>query len=145
LPQLVNAPGPWNWSTLDTTSPDETLAFYRAVFGWEASSAGPSATMLRLPGYADFLETLEPGLRRRHADAGAPEGFSDAIVWMAPVPAGEVSKGVGSHWNVMFAVDERTLLPNGRCGSAARSTCRPTTSEWSGSRSSATRGVRPSP
>jgi hypothetical protein len=31
--------------------------------------------MWLLPGYGDFLERLDHGLRRRHEDFGTPEGF----------------------------------------------------------------------
>jgi predicted enzyme related to lactoylglutathione lyase len=104
--QLVNAPGTWNWSTLDTPDPKSSMAFYNAVFGWEAVSVGPGATMLRLPGYANFLETLDPDLRHRHADAGVPEGFSDAVAWMAPMTDDQLAAGARPHWGVTFAVED---------------------------------------
>jgi len=83
--QVVNAPGSWNWSDLNTRDPDGARAFYGAVFGWEPSAVqfGEfAATMWRRPGYGDALELIDPGIRRRHADAGAPEGFTDAIGWL---------------------------------------------------------------
>ena len=103
--QAVNAPGTWNWSDLDTTDFEGSTAFYGAVFGWEADRVtvgGSDAVMWRLPGYADFLETFDPGLRRRHADFGAPPGFSDCIGWMMPA----TDPGVPPHWSVTFAVDD---------------------------------------
>ena len=48
--QLVNEPGAWAMSALQTTDPDHAAAFYRAVFGWEAEAFGP-VHLLRLPGY----------------------------------------------------------------------------------------------
>ena len=104
--QLVNAPSTWNWSTLNTPDPEGSMAFYNTVFGWEAATVGPGATMMRLPGYAEFLETLDPGLRSRHAHAGVPEGFSDAVAWMAPMTEEQLPAGVGPHWGVTFAVDD---------------------------------------
>ncbi|HJV08845.1 MAG TPA: VOC family protein [Acidimicrobiales bacterium] len=91
---VVNAPGSWNWSNLATPDLDAAARFYGAVFGWEATEAG----IWRLPGYADFLEQFDPGLRQRHADFGAPEGFSDAVGW---VFAGEEPR-----WTVTFSVDD---------------------------------------
>ena len=52
--QLVNEPGAWAMSHLDTPDPDGAAAFYGAVFGWttETFGEGPGAfTMFRLPGY----------------------------------------------------------------------------------------------
>lgn len=99
--QVVNAPGSWNWSNLSTPDPQAAIAFYGTVFGWQARSvdfgAGETWMWCR-PGYAEFLEGRDPGLRKRHADAGAPEGFSDAIGWLLPVGA-----GTDSHWGVTFS------------------------------------------
>ncbi len=52
--QLVNAPGTWNWSDLNTRDLEGAKVFYAAVFGWEADTldfGGFEATMLRVPGY----------------------------------------------------------------------------------------------
>lgn len=52
--QLVNEPGAWAMSHLETRDPDGAAAFYGAVFGWttETFGEGPGAfTMFRLPGY----------------------------------------------------------------------------------------------
>ena len=105
--ELVNAPGTWNWSDLNTSDPAGAAVFYEAVFGWEASSVHIGeyeATMWRLPGYGDFREQFEPGLRRRYAERHAPEGFSDAIGWLLPLGAVETS-----HWSVSFVVDDTDL------------------------------------
>ncbi len=51
------------------------------MFGWEAdvvSFDGVESAMLRLPGYADALERIDPGTRQRHAEVGVPPGFSTA-------------------------------------------------------------------
>ncbi|MBV9168844.1 MAG: VOC family protein, partial [Chloroflexi bacterium] len=83
--QLVNAPGSWNWSNLNSPDAEDAMRFYAAVFGWEFSELdlGAGATwMVRRPGYADFLEVRNPGIRARHAAAGAPPGFTDAICWL---------------------------------------------------------------
>src|SRR5512142_3556533 len=84
--ELVNEPGTWNWSSLTTPEPETAKSFYRAVFGWEASAFAPGgeqSAMLRRPGYAEFLETISPGIKARHAAFGAPEGFTETIGWMS--------------------------------------------------------------
>jgi predicted enzyme related to lactoylglutathione lyase len=101
---LVNVPNAWNWSDLYTSDPAGAAAFYGTVFGWEASPVhigAYEATMWRLPGYADFREHFEPGLRRRHAERHAPDGFSDAIGWLLPLGASETPT-----WSVSFCVDD---------------------------------------
>ncbi len=106
--EVVNAPGSWNWSNLNTRDPEGARDFYAAVFGWEPSdvSFGEStATMWRRPGYADALERLDPGIRERHAEGGAPEGFSDAIGWMLEMTGDQLADDVAPHWAVTFAVD----------------------------------------
>ena len=98
---LVNAPGTWNWSDLETPDPDRAAAFYGAVFDWEATPVGFGAfeaTMWRRPGYGDFLATLDPDLRARHADPSVPPGFSDAVGWL--------STAARARWTTTFAVDD---------------------------------------
>jgi predicted enzyme related to lactoylglutathione lyase len=100
--QLVNAPGAWNWSNLETPDGEGVMRFYAAVFGWEFSQVdfGAGASwMVRVPGYADFLEVRNPGVRDRHAAAGAPPGFTDAVGWLQPLPS-----GAEAHWSVTFSV-----------------------------------------
>ena len=96
--ELVNAPGTWNWSNLESPDPEAALAFYGAVFGWEAMPIGGGVSMWRLPGYGDHLAELDPRLRERHAEAGIPPGFSDAVAWLLP--------GETARWTVTFAVDD---------------------------------------
>ncbi|MGH2401664.1 MAG: VOC family protein [Candidatus Limnocylindria bacterium] len=101
--QAVNVPGTWNFSELNTRDIDGATRFYGAVFGWEADVVDMGAmagTMLRLPGYAEFLERFDPEIRKRHADFGAPPGFSECIGWILPLQADEMSP----HWSVTFTV-----------------------------------------
>ena len=101
--EAVNAPGTWNFSELKTADPETARTFYAAVFGWEVDEVymGPmSGLMVRKPGYADFLEQFDPGIRKRHADFGAPPGFSECVAWFLPLDDGETSP----HWNITFAV-----------------------------------------
>jgi predicted enzyme related to lactoylglutathione lyase len=71
--QLVNAPGAWNWSDLETRDLEAAKAFYTAVFGWEYElvdlGQGPSA-MIRVPAYGEHLEALSPGTLARHKELG---------------------------------------------------------------------------
>jgi uncharacterized protein len=48
--QVVNEPGAWAMSALQTPDPTTSNAFYAQVFGWETDSFGP-ATLYRLPGF----------------------------------------------------------------------------------------------
>jgi predicted enzyme related to lactoylglutathione lyase len=114
--QVVNAPGSWNWSNLHTRDVDGAQAFYGAVFGWQPTPVrfGPfEATMWRLPGYGESLERLDPGVRERHAGAGAPAGFSDAIGWLLEITpdAGDAP----SQWAVTFAVDGTDAVAERAC------------------------------
>jgi uncharacterized protein len=98
--KTVNAAGSWNWSDLNTDELDRARDFYAAVFGWETTAIDfgfGESWMWRMPGYAEFLEINDPGLRQRHADAGAPEGFSDAIGWLLP------ANDEPSRWTVTFS------------------------------------------
>lgn len=111
--KLVNHPGTWNWSNLTTRDLEGAAAFYGAVFGWEVRSVdmGPmQATMLCLPGYGDFLETLEPGVRDRQEGTGAPEGFADAIGWVDAMSDDDVAAGVPSHWAVTFTASDTAAV-----------------------------------
>lgn len=97
--ELVNAPGTWNWSDLGAGDLDGAAAFYGSVFGWAAQETGYGDALLwRRPGYGDFLAERDPSLRERHGADGVPEGFSDAIGWLAP------RAGATSRWDVTFSV-----------------------------------------
>jgi hypothetical protein len=105
--EAVNEPGAWNWSDLNTRDIDRAKAFYASVFGWETDTLDMGfgeSTMVRLPGYADFLERFDPQLRHRHAEHGAPPGFSDCIAWMQPMTGDRFADDVPSHWGVTFSV-----------------------------------------
>ena len=75
---LVNEPGTWNFSELNTPDPEGAKTFYGAVFGWELSELGEGSGFFRMPGYGAFLAERDPDVRKRQADVGAPEGFDDA-------------------------------------------------------------------
>jgi predicted enzyme related to lactoylglutathione lyase len=100
--QLVNAPGAWNFSDLQTPDPHSAATFYSRLFGWEVDDVG-YATMVRRPGYGDHLAaTVDPDIRQRQADIAAPAGFEDTVAWMRIIPEGHPE-----HWQVTFAVADR--------------------------------------
>jgi predicted enzyme related to lactoylglutathione lyase len=106
--QRVNEANTWNWSDLSTNDLDGAKAFYGAVFGWVSSTidiGSEVGTMWRVPGYADFLESIYPGTRQRHEDGGAPDGFTEAIGWMERL-TDETPTGDEPHWRVTFSVDD---------------------------------------
>jgi uncharacterized protein len=107
--QLVNEPGTWNFSDLNTRDVEGAKAFYGGVFGWVASTvkgAGAEFTMLCLPGYGDFLETRDPELRARQEEIGAPPGFEDVVAGLVPMTNDRFPADVPSHWSVTFSVDD---------------------------------------
>jgi predicted enzyme related to lactoylglutathione lyase len=100
--QLVNVPGTWNFSDLLTSDAEAATGFYASVFGWEFDPFGTSK-LIRRPGYADHLAaTIDPDIKKRHAESGIPPGFSDAIGFVAGLPEPEPD-----HWRVTFAVADR--------------------------------------
>jgi uncharacterized protein len=116
--QIVNEPGSLNFNGLNTRDADGAKSFYGAVFGWETLGLGDGPEMWRLPGYGDYLEQRDPGLRSRMAESGAPEGFEDVVATLIPIP--DDQPDVPAHWSVTFAVDdadataERALELGGR-------------------------------
>ena len=74
--QLVNEPGAWAMSHLDTPDPDGAAAFYGALFGWTTETFGEGAgaiTMFRLPGYVGG-EPRQPVSREVVATMSAADG-----------------------------------------------------------------------
>jgi predicted enzyme related to lactoylglutathione lyase len=103
--QLVNEPGTWNFNELTTTiDADAAEAFYGAVFGWKPVPVDfglTSSTMFVVPGYGDFLATVDPGLRERHEAQAVPDDFSNAVAWLARAAA-----DARPAWDTTFAVDD---------------------------------------
>jgi predicted enzyme related to lactoylglutathione lyase len=89
--QLVNEPGAWSMSALNTPDPDGAKAFYRDVLGWgtETLDLGTAeVTLWRLPGYVGG----EPG-------QPVPR---DLVATMAPTSGDDASP----RWSVDFWVDD---------------------------------------
>jgi predicted enzyme related to lactoylglutathione lyase len=102
--QIVNEPGSLNFNGLNARDPEGAKAFYGAVFGWETLGLEGGAGMWRLPGYGDFLEQSNPGLRERMAEMGAPDGFEDVVAALNPLADDQAD--APPHWSVTFAVDD---------------------------------------
>ena len=100
--RIVNEPGSLNFNALGTRDVGGAKSFYGSVFGWETLRLDGGAEMWRLPGYGDFLERSDPGLRERMAESGAPQGFEDVVAALNPIPAAQAD--VPAQWGVTFAV-----------------------------------------
>jgi uncharacterized protein len=93
--QLVNEPGAWSMSALNTRDPEGAKKFYGAVFGWETDTfdlGGAEVTLWRLPGFVGG-EPLQPVPR-------------DLVATMAPMSSEQFPEEVPPHWSVDFWVDD---------------------------------------
>jgi uncharacterized protein len=93
--QLINEPGAWSMSALNTPDPEGAEAFYGSVFGWQTEAmdlGGSEIKMWRLPGYVGG-EPLQPVPR-------------DVVAVMAPTGGDQSADGTPSHWSVDFWVDD---------------------------------------
>ena len=89
--QLVNEPGAWAMSMLNTRDPEGAKKFYGAVFGWETDTfdmGEGEITMWRVPGYV----------------GGEPEQPVSREVVGVMAPA--VGDDVAPHWSVNFWIDD---------------------------------------
>jgi uncharacterized protein len=101
---LVNDPGSLNFNGLNTRDVEGARSFYGSLFGWQTLALDFGAEMWALPGYGDYLERDNPDLRRQMAEAGAPEGFEDAVATINPIA--DDQPDTPAHWSVTFAVDD---------------------------------------
>jgi uncharacterized protein len=102
--KIVNEHGSLNFNGLNTRDVDAARSFYGSVFGWGVLDLPGGAQMWTLDGYADHLETFQPGLREQVADAGGPPGFADVVASINPIP--DDQPDTPPHWSVTFAVDD---------------------------------------
>jgi uncharacterized protein len=100
---VVNEHGALNFNNLGTRDPEAAKAFYGSVFGWDVLDLG-NFKAWTLPGYAEFLEQRDPGLRERMSEGGAPAGFADVVAAINPI--GDDEPDTPAHWSVTFAVDD---------------------------------------
>jgi predicted enzyme related to lactoylglutathione lyase len=102
--RLVNDPGALVFNGLNTRDLERARAFYGSVFGWRTLAIGGGGEGWALPGYGDYLERYHPDLRKRMAEAGAPNGFEDAVASI--IPLADDQPDTPAHWSVTFAVDD---------------------------------------
>jgi uncharacterized protein len=105
--RMVNEPGSLNFNVLNTRDLDGARSFYGSVFGWGTLVLG-GVEMWRLPGYGEFLEQNDPGLRERMAGSGAPEGFADVVA--STNSLADDQPEVPAHWGVTFAVEDADAI-----------------------------------
>ncbi len=101
---IVNEHGSLNFNDLNTRDPQGAAAFYGTVFGWKVLDLGGGAQVWTLPGYGDFLEQRNPGMRAGMAAMGAPAGFEDVVASINPIP--DDRPDVAPQWTVTFSVDD---------------------------------------
>ena len=97
--ELVNVPGSWNFSSLNARDVHAAQRFYGDVFGWTFSEFQPGSLMVMVPGYSDYLETIDPGVKARHRAGGAPEAFSDCVAWLDTTTD-------EPNWSVTFTIED---------------------------------------
>jgi uncharacterized protein len=104
--RLVNEPGAWAMSVLNTRDVEGSKRFYGAVFGWGTQTfdaGGGELTIWRLPGYVGGGP--EQPVARDMVAAMTPitgEGFSDVSqTGLHPLLVRAV-EDVGPHWTVNF-------------------------------------------
>jgi predicted enzyme related to lactoylglutathione lyase len=92
--QLVNEPGAWSMSALNTRDPEGATTFYREVFGWKTEVfdlGGAQVGLYQLSGYV----------------GGEPEQPVPRDVVATMIPMGdETPEDAPPHWSVDFWVDD---------------------------------------
>jgi predicted enzyme related to lactoylglutathione lyase len=106
--QIVNEHGTLNFNDLHSRDVEAAKSFYRSLFGWETLDVDGGFRAWTLPGYGDYLERDNPGLREQMATVGAPKGFEDVVASIIPI--GDDQPGVPPHWGVTFAVDDADAI-----------------------------------
>lgn len=106
--KVVNEHGSLNFNSLNTRDAEAAKPFYKSVFGWEVLGLAGGAQMWTLPGYGDYLERDNPGLRERVAEVGGPPGFEDVVAAINPIP--DEQPDVPAHWSVTFGVDDADAI-----------------------------------
>jgi predicted enzyme related to lactoylglutathione lyase len=106
--RIVNEHGSLNFNDLNTRDPEGAKSFYGSVFGWQTLELPGGFQMWTLPGYGDYLERDNPGLRKQMAEADAPEGFENVVASLIPIA--DDQPDVPPHWGVTFAVDDADAI-----------------------------------
>ena len=101
--RVVNEHGALNFNNLETHDAATATAFYGAVFGWRTLSLDGGFQAWTLPGYGDYLERGNPGLRKGMEEMGVTSEFADVVATVSPITEGQGD--VAARWSVTFAVD----------------------------------------
>jgi uncharacterized protein len=101
--RVVNEPGSLAFNGLNTRDIDDAKAFYGSLFDW-TTLALDGVEMWTLPGYGDYLERDNPGLRKQIEQVGGPAGFEDVVANINPIP--DDRSDTPAHWSVTFSVDD---------------------------------------
>lgn len=105
--RIVNEHGSLTFNVLTTRDPERAKSFYGSLFGWRLLELGAGAgSTWCLPGYGDFLERGDPGLRERLRQLGGPEGFEEVVAAATPPTADDQP----AHWSVTFTVDDADAI-----------------------------------
>ena len=102
--QIVNEHGSLNFNDLNTRDVEGAKSFYGSLFGWQTIDMDGGFQAWTLPGYGDYLERDNPGMRAGMAAMGAPKGFEDVVASLIAI--GDDQPDVPPHWGVTFAVDD---------------------------------------
>ncbi len=102
--RIVNEHGSLNFNGLNTRDAKAAKSFYGSVFGWTTLALPGGVEMWTLPGYGDYLERDNPGLRKQVAEVGGPEGFEDVVASINPIS--DDQPDTPAHWSVTFATDD---------------------------------------
>jgi hypothetical protein len=102
--RVVNEHGSLNFNGLETRDPEGAKSFYGSVFGWRTLALGGGVEMWTEPGYGDYLEERDPGLRERVAEVGGPVGFEDVVAALNPIA--DDQPDASARWTVTFATDD---------------------------------------
>jgi len=89
--QVINEPGAWSMSILNTRDPEGSKAFYGSLFGWETETfdmGGAGIELFRLPGF-EGGEPSQPVPR-------------DVVAVMIEMDSHGMPKELPSHWSVDF-------------------------------------------
>ncbi len=100
--RIVNEHGTLNFNGLNTRDAEAAKRFYGALFGWDTFEL-PGGQAWTLPGYGDYLERLNPGIRKMTAEFGVA-GFEDVVAAINPI--GGDDAGTPAHWSVTFGTDD---------------------------------------
>jgi uncharacterized protein len=106
--RVVNDPGTLVFNGLHTRDVEAARSFYGAVFGWQTLAIGGGGEGWALPGYGDYLERYHPEVRKRMAEAGAPEGYEEVVASINPIA--DDQPDTPPHWSVTFAVDDTDAI-----------------------------------